>query len=357
MTKRKPTKQTAVAVLPARKPTVLLADVRGMILQAREAVARAVDSGMTVLYWNVGRRIRQDILGKKRAEYGAKIVSALARQLEMEFGRGFGEKNLRRMIQFAETFPDEKIVAALRRQLGWTHFKAIIAIDDPLKRDFYAEMCRIECWSTRTLEKKIGSMLFERTALSRKPAKLAEMELKQLREEDKVTPDLVFRDPYILDFLGLKDTYAEKDLEAAILREMEAFILELGVGFCFVARQQRMQVDDRDYYLDLLFYHRKLRRLIAIDLKIGQFEAADKGQMELYLGWLKRYACEPDEVKPLGMILCAGKDEEHIALLELQKSGIHVASYWTDALPRKELERKLHEAVRLARARLGAAKD
>jgi len=178
-----------------------------------------------------------------------------------------------------------------------------------------------------------------------------------LREEDKVTPDLVFRDPYILDFLGLKDSYAEKDLEAAILREIESFILELGVGFCFVARQQRMQIDDRDYYLDLLFYHRKLRRLIAIDLKIGQFEAADKGQMELYLGWLKRHAGEPDEAEPLGMILCAGKSTEHIAFLELQKSGIHVASYWTDLLPKRELERKLHEAVRLARARLGVAED
>jgi predicted nuclease of restriction endonuclease-like (RecB) superfamily len=260
VTKRKSTKRTDVAVLPARKPTVLLADVRELIVQAREGVARAVDSGLTVLYWNVGQRIRREVLREKRAEYGQRIVSALGTQLEGEFGRGFGEKNLRRMIQFAEAFPDEEIVAALRRQLGWTHFKAIIPIADPLKRDFYAEMCRIERWNTRTLEKKIGSMLFERTALSRKPAKLAEMELKQLREEDKVTPDLVFRDPYILDFLGLKDTYAEKDLEAAILREMEAFILELGVGFCFVARQQRMQIDDRDYYLDLLFYHRKLRR-------------------------------------------------------------------------------------------------
>ena len=357
MMKRKSTKRTDVAVLAAQGPTALLADVRDLILQAREGVARAVDSGLTTLYWHVGRRVRQDILKGKRAEYGEKIVHALSAQLVAEFGRGFTVRNLFNMIRFAEVYPDPKIVSALRAQLGWTHFRQIIAMDDPLKRDFYAEMCRIERWSTRTLEKKIGSMLFERTALSRKPAKLAQMELNQLREADKITPDLVFRDPYILDFLGLKDTYSEKDVEAAILREMEAFILELGVGFCFLARQQRMQIDDRDYYLDLLFYHRKLRRLIAIDLKIGKFEAADKGQMELYLGWLKRYACEPDEAEPLGMILCAGKSEEHIALLELQKSGIHVASYWTDALPKKELERKLHEAVRLARARLEAAKD
>ena len=294
------------------------------------------------------------MLKSKRAGYGEQIVAALGRQLEREFGRGYGEKNLHRMIQFATVFPDEKIVAALRRQLGWTHFKAIIPIADPLKRDFYAEMCRIERWSTRALEKKIGGMLFERTALSKKPEKLAAMELKQLREEDKLTPDLVFRDPYLLDFLGLKDTYAEKDVEAAILREMEALILELGVGFAFVARQKRMQIDDRDYYLDLLFYHRKLRRLVAIDLKIGDFEAADKGQMELYLNWLKRYECEPDEAAPIGMILCAGKSAEHVELLELEKSGIHVATYWTKVLPKKQLERKLHQAVLLARARLGA---
>jgi predicted nuclease of restriction endonuclease-like (RecB) superfamily len=356
LTKRKSARRAGVSNLAVRKPAVLLADLRELILHAREGVARAVDSGLTTIYWHVGRRIRQDVLRAKRAEYGEKIVHALSAQLSVEFGRGFGEKNLRRMIQFAEAFPDEKIVAALRRQLGWTHFRQIIALEDPIKRDFYAEMCRVERWSTRTIEKKIGSMLFERTALSRKPAKLARMEIKKLREEDKVTPDLIFHDPYILDFLGLKDAYAEKDLESAILREMEAFILELGAGFCFVARQQRMQIDDRDYYLDLLFYHRKLRRLIAIDLKLGRFDAADKGQMELYLGWLKWHACEPDEADPLGMILCAGGSEEHIALLQLQESGIHVASYWTEALPTKALERKLHEAVRLARVRIVGAR-
>jgi len=195
-------------------------------------------------------------------------------------------------------------------------------------------------------------MLFERTALSKKPDKLIRQELEALRAEDRLTPDLVFRDPYLLDFLGLKDTYAEKDIEAAILREIESFILELGTGFAFVQRQKRMQIDDKDYYLDLLFYHRKLRRLVAIELKIGDFEAGDKGQMELYLNWLKRYECEPEEAEPLGLILCAGKSHEHVELLELARTGIHVASYWTKILPKKELERKLREAVRLARARL-----
>jgi predicted nuclease of restriction endonuclease-like (RecB) superfamily len=345
----------ARSVLTAQRP--LLADVRALIVQARAGVARAVDSGLVTLYWHVGRRIRQDILKEKRAEYGQRIVSALGTQLSAEFGRGFGMRNLFRMVRFAEVFPDERIVSALRTQLGWTHFRQIIALDDPLKRDFYAEMCRIEKWNTRTLEKKIGSMLFERTALSRKPDKLIRQELKALREEDRITPDLIFRDPYILDFLGLKDTYAEKDMEAAILREMEHFILELGSGFCFVARQKRMQIDDKDYHLDLLFYHRKLRRLVAIDLKLRNFEAADKGQMELYLNWLTRCECEPGEAEPLGIILCAGKRAQHVELLELAQSGIHVASYWTKVLPKKLLERKLHDAVQLARAQLEAARD
>jgi predicted nuclease of restriction endonuclease-like (RecB) superfamily len=334
----------------------LLTDVRGLILAARQSVAQTVNSTLTSLYWEIGRRIRHNLLQSKRAGYGEQVLATLGRQLEREFGRGYGEKNLRRMIQFATVFPDEKIVAALRRQLGWTHFKAIIPIADPLKREFYAEMCRIEQWSTRTLETKIGGMLFERTALSRKPAKLAEMELKKLREEDKLTPDLVFRDPYLLDFLGLQDTYSEKDLEAAILREIEAFILELGVGFAFVERQKRMQIDHKDHHLDLLFYHRHLRRLVAIDLKLEEFKAGDKGQMELYLKWLDRHERSPGEEKPIGLILCAGKLAETIELLDLEQSGIRVSAYWTEVLPKKDLERKLHQAVRLARERLQLGK-
>jgi len=197
MTPRKPKKRAGV-VLPAAKPIALISDVRELILQAREGVARAVDSGLTTLYWHVGRRVRQDILKEKRGEYGEKIVHALSAQLVAEFGRGFTVRNLFRMIRFAEVFPDHAIVSALRTQLGWTHFRQIIAMDDPLKRDFYAEMCRVERWSVRTLRQKIGGMLFERTGISRKPAALARRELKELRDEDRLTPDLVFRDPYLL---------------------------------------------------------------------------------------------------------------------------------------------------------------
>ena len=194
--------------------------------------------------------------------------------------------------------------------MSWSHFKEILPLKKPFQRDFYAEMCRIERWSVRTLRKKIDGMLYERTAISKKPEKLIEKDPAALREEDRLTPDLVFRDPYFLDFLGLKDTFSEKDLESSILREMESFILELGIGFSFVARQKRITVDNEDYYLDPLFFHRKLKRLIAIELKLGKFKAAYKGQMELYLRWLEKYEKEPCEETPLGLILCAGKASE-----------------------------------------------
>lgn len=339
--------------LRSPKSKALLSDLRELIAAARQDVARHVNSTLVLLYWRVGTRIHQDILNEKRAEYGHRIVSAVSAKLVEEFGQGFSEKSLWHMIRFAEVFPDEEIVSALRRELSWTHFKQISYLDDPLKRDFYAEMCRIERWSTRTLDKKIQGMLFERTALSKKPDQLIRHELNQLRAEDKLTPDLVFRDPYFLDFLGLKDRYIERDVEDGIMRELENFILELGVGFSFVARQKRIQIDSDDYYLDLLFYHRSLRRLVAIDLKLGDFQPGDKGQMELYLRWLAKYEQQPGEESPIGLILCAGKKSEQIELLELEKSGIRVASYWTKILPKKLLQQKLREAIQHAQERLG----
>jgi predicted nuclease of restriction endonuclease-like (RecB) superfamily len=261
----------------------LIGDIRSLIETARHNVAVTVNAGLTILYWQIGNRICQNILKQKRGEYGKEIVATLSQELADDYGNNFNEKNLRRMIQFAEVFSDKKIVVSLIRQLSWTHFIALIPLKNDLQRDFYAEMCRVERWSVRTLRKKIDGMLYERTAISKKPEELVKKELSALREEDRLTPDLVFRDPYFLDFLGLKDTYSEKDLETAILREMESFILELGVSFSFVARQKRITVDNEDYYLDLLFFHRKLKRLIAIELKLGKFKPAHKGQMELYL--------------------------------------------------------------------------
>jgi len=333
----------------------LIGDIRSLIETTRHNVAVTVNAGLTILYWQIGNRICQDILKQKRAEYGKEIVATLSQKLADDYGNNFNEKNLRRMIQFAEVFSDKKIVVSLIRQLSWTHFIALIPLKNDLQRDFYAEMCRVERWSVRTLRKKIDGMLYERTAISKKPEELVKKELSALREEDRLTPDLVFRDPYFLDFLGLKDTYSEKDLETAILREMESFILELGIGFSFVARQKRITVDNEDYYLDLLFFHRKLKRIIAIELKLGKFKAAYKGQMELYLRWLEKYEKEPGEEMPMGLILCAGKTSEQIELLQLDNSGIKVAEYMTELPQRKLLEQKLHKAVEMARKRLEAS--
>ena len=330
--------------------TELIGDIRTLIEETRSAVAVTVNAGLTMLYWRIGKRVNEEILKGKRADYGAEIVSTVSRQLETDYGRGFGEKNLRRMIQFAEAFSDEKIIVSLIRQLSWTHFIALIPLKQSLQREFYAEICRVERWSVRTLRKKIGSMLYERTALSKKPEELARIELDALRADDKLTPDLVFRDPYLLDFLGLKDAFQEKDLEAAVLRELESFIMELGAGFTFVARQKRLIVDEDDFYLDLLFFHRDLRRLVAVELKLDKFRPAHKGQMELYLRWLDKYERKENEASPLGIILCAGKNTEQIELLELGRSGIHVAEYLTELPPKDVLKRKLHEAI--ARSKL-----
>jgi predicted nuclease of restriction endonuclease-like (RecB) superfamily len=339
---------------PPPLPAALLEDLRSLIIVARQSVAQTVNSALVMLYWKMGDRISRDLLKGRRAGYGEEIVATVSRRLVDEFGTGFTEKNLRHMMRFAEVFPDEQIVYALSRQLGWTHFRHIIYLDAPLKRDFYAEMCRIERWSTRTLEQKIGGMLYERTALSKKPEQVAKQELDALREEDKLTPDLVFRDPYLLDFLGLKDAYSEKDLEAAILREIESFILELGAGFTFVERQKRITVGDDDFYLDLLFYHRKLRRLVAIELKLDKFKPAYKGQMELYLRWLEKYEQEPDEQAPIGLILCASKSDEQIELLRIEGSKIRVSTYMTELPPKQLLRERLHRAIIAAKTRLAA---
>jgi len=333
-------------------PKNLIVDIRRLIEETRSAVAVTVNAGLTALYWRIGKRIKEEILKGHRAEYGKRIVVSLSRQLVQEYGNSFSEKNLRRMIQFAEVFPDEQIVVSLIRHLSWTHLLALIPLKDPLQREFYTEMCRVERWSVRTLRKKIDSMLYERTAISKKPEELAKKELAELRDEDRISPDLVFRDPYVLDFLNLKDAFSERDLEAAILRELELFLLELGVGFTFVARQKRMVIDNEDHYLDLLFFHRKLQRLVAIELKLGRFKAAYKGQMELYLRWLDKNETEEGEESPLGLILCAEGSHEQIELLELDKTSIHVAEYLTELPSKKVLQRKLRAAVQQARAQL-----
>ncbi len=349
--KKQTTKPKAIAKRKeqALLPKALLKDVCVLIEQSRSFVAQSINSGMVMLYWQIGQRIRRDILKEKRANYGEEIVPTLSAQLRPDFGEGFSKRNLFRMIRFAEIYPDEQIVSTLSRQLSWSHFVELIPIDDPLKRDFYAEMCRYERWSVRTLRDKIGGQLYLRTAIAKKPDAVIQMELDKLRNEDLMTPDLVFRDPYVLDFLELTDAYSEKDLEQSILREIERFILELGTDFAFIARQKRITIGRTDYYLDLLFFHRGLRCLIAIELKLRAFQPADKGQMELYLRWLDKYERREGEIAPLGLILCSEKNHEVVEMLQLDQSGMRVAEYLTDLPPQSELEAKLREIVRRAK--------
>ena len=336
--------------------TGFVSEIKTLIEQSKRNVALAINSEITALYWHVGNRINSEILQNERAEYGKQIVQSLSAQLEQEYGKGWGEKQLRQCMQFALVYPDKEIVYALRRQLSWTHLRTVIYMEDALKRAFYIEMCKLENWSSRQLKERIQSMLYERTAISKKPELTIQNDLELLQNEQKLSADLVFRDPYVLDFLGLSDAYSEKDLETSIIAELQRFIIELGSDFAFMARQKRITIDNREYYIDLLFYHRRLKCLIAIDLKIGEFEAAHKGQMELYLRYLEKHEQVEGENTPIGLILCTGKNEEHVELMQLHKSNIHVADYLTLLPSQKVLKQKLHQAIEIAKNRIDIEK-
>lgn len=327
----------------------LMTDLKELVAQTRSQVAVQVNSAMVVLYWKVGQRINEDILGNKRAKYGKEVISQISQQLTFEFGNSFSEKNIRKMMQFASVFRDFKIVASAMRQLSWTHFLLLIPITEDTKRDFYIEVCKIENWSVRTLKEKINSLLFERTVISKKPEEVINKELKNWSENNILNPDLIFKDPYFLDFLELKDTFSERDLEEAIIVELQKFISELGSDFAFLSRQKRITIDNRDYYLDLLFYHRKLKSLVVIELKLGEFEAAHKGQMELYLSYLDIYEKIEGENPPIGLILCSGKNSEHIELMNLEADNIKVAEYFLVLPSKKVLLEKFHRSIEIAR--------
>ena len=326
----------------------LVVELKSLIASTKEQVAISVNSSLTLMYWQIGYKINEDILKNSRAEYGKEILQTVSAKLTEEFGQGFSKRNLADMIKFSQVFDDFEIVSTLSRQLSWSHFKEIMYMDDSLKIEFYAQMSALDKWSVRTLRNRIDSMLYERTALSKKTDELISYEIEKLKE-GVVTPNMVLKDPYILDFLELNDRYLEKDLEDAILRDIENFILELGNGFSFIARQKRVQIGEEDFYIDLLFYNRKLKRLIALDLKLGKFKAEYKGQMELYLKYLEKYEKEEDENTPLGIILCSDKNQEQIELLELEKSDIHVAKYLTILPPKEEFEKRLHKAIQNAK--------
>jgi predicted nuclease of restriction endonuclease-like (RecB) superfamily len=323
------------------KNNKLLTDLSQLIEQGKEKIAVQVNSTMTLVYWQIGKRINEDILQNERAEYGKEIIKEIANKLTTRYGRSFAVVNLRRMMQFASVFYDFEIVVPLARQLSWSHFIILIPIENEDKRLFYAQKTIEETWGKRELRHQIERKAYERS-------EIANVQLPSIEKDIQHT----FKDPYFLDFLGLKDGYLENDLESAILKELELFILELGGKFAFVERQKRMIIDGQDFYLDLLFYHRKLKRLVAIELKIGKFKAAYKGQMELYLKWLNKYEKEEGEAFPIGLILCAEASSEQIELLEMHKDGIMVAEYWTDLPPKEQLEAKIHSALVEAKERL-----
>jgi predicted nuclease of restriction endonuclease-like (RecB) superfamily len=319
----------------------LFEELSKLIEDSRKRVAVTVNSAVVLLYWQIGKRINNEVLKNKRALYGKEIVATLSSQLKEQYGHSFEEKNLRRMMQFAEQFPEEKIVVTLSRQLSWSHILDLLPLKKKEAKLFYIKQISENLLSVRELRKQIKRKAFER----------AEIANTRLSKHKNIPLD-AFKDPYILDFLQLKNGYLEKDLEQAILRELERFILEIGKGFAFVERQKRMIIDGEDFNLDLLFFHRKLKRLVAIELKLGKFQASDKGQMELYLQWLDRYERQEGEEKPIGLILCAENSREQVELLELQKDGIMVAEYWTELPPKKEFEKRLHQALIDAREQL-----
>lgn len=338
------TKETGRAVvLPAQSN--LFATVSGLIEEARRALARQANGTTAFLFWRIGQLVNGEILRHRRAEYGQKIVSTLSTQLVISYGRSFEVRNLRRMMQFAEQFPDFEIVSTLSTQLSWGHIVDVLPLKTAEARLFYLGEAANRQLPMRELRRMIDRKAFERKEIAN----------AQLTDDSAIALD-TFKDPYLLDVLGLPDGFLESDLEAAVLRELEGFILELGGGFTFVARQKRMIIGGEDFHLDLLFFHRRLKRLVAVELKIGKFEAGHKGQMELYLGWLDRYERQDGENAPIGLILCAEKSREQIELMQLDQDNIMVAEYWTVFPERPVFERKIHALLESAREQLARRK-
>ena len=332
---------------------VLFKDVCGIIDDARQRVAVYVNSEICLTKWYVGKRIKEDVLYNQRAEYGKQVVKNLSTKLTNIYGKGWGYESLKHCIRTAEIFSEDEIRYAVRTQFSWTHIRTLVSVKDPIARQFYMEMCRIEHWDTRTLDAKIDAQLYERTAISRKPEKLIKQELSQLRENNILNPDLVFRSSYFLDMLGLSDAYSEKDLESAIVTQLQDFICEMGSDFAFLGRQKRITIDAVDYYIDLLFYHRSLHRLVAIDLKLGKFKPEHEGQMLLYLRYLNQNERRDGEESPIGLILCSEGNTEHIEYLMLdENSPIKVAQYFTQLPDKNLLAEKLQRAIKIARERI-----
>jgi predicted nuclease of restriction endonuclease-like (RecB) superfamily len=324
----------------------LLVGIEQLIEQTGRQVAVYLNTTISRLYWAIGNYILSEIQYETYSDYGQQIIATLSQRLTEKFGKGYSYSAITRMVKVAEAYPDE-MFATVSQTLSWSHFIELVSIEDPTKRLFYQQMSIVEKWSVRTLRQKKDSMLFERTLIAAKPQDEI-IKTLQNTTETNFSPDLVFKSSYILDFFGLGGYYSEKDLEDAILHNLEQFIMELGQDFAFVERQKRIPIDSVDYSLDLLFFHRKLNRLVAIDLKLGKFQPKHKGQMELYLKYLQKHDRQPHENSPIGLLLCSEGNTEHIELLMLDETNIKVAQYLT-ALPDKQwFIDKLNKSIAIA---------
>ena len=322
--------------------------VAAIIDNARMQVAIFVNTQTCMTFWNVGKYIIDDMDYQTYSAYGKKILATLSQRLTARYGKGFTYSALTRMMKVAHIYNNREMFAMLSQTLSWSHFLELITIEDPTKRLFYQQMGIAEHWSVQQLRDKQDEMAYERSLIAAKPDDEIVRTLENITPQN-TDPDVVLKSSYILDFLGLDGYYTEKELEHAIALQLEEFILELGQGFAFLERQKRFTIDGTDYYLDLLFYHRKLKCLVAIDLKMGKFKPQYKGQMELYLKYMQKNDMQPDENPPIGLLLCSEGNTEHIELMMLDDDRIRVAQYLT-CLPDKQwFIDKLNRSILIAK--------
>ena len=315
---------------------------------AKQKVVVYVNQHANMMFWQIGHFINEDLGYKQYSAYGDKILATLSQRLTARYGKGYSYSAVTRMMKVARVYNEIEMFATMSQTLTWSHFVELVTIEDDTKRLFYQQMGIAEHWSVRQLRDKQDGMMYERSLIAAKPKDEIVHTLEKLTPTH-MEPDIVLRNSYVLDFLGLDGYYSEEELEAAIARQLEAFILELGQGFAFLERQKRFTVDGTDYYLDLLFYHRKLKCLVAVDLKLGKFKPQYKGQMELYLKYLEKYEMQPDENPPIGLLLCSEGNTEHIELMMLNEDHIKVAQYLT-CLPDKQwFIDKLNRSILIAK--------
>jgi predicted nuclease of restriction endonuclease-like (RecB) superfamily len=327
-------------------------EIKTLIQRSRQNLVSHINSTMTLTYWQIGKIIRENIHLEGQANYGKETLKSLARELTFEFGSGFSYRNILRMVNFYDQISESQKVTTLSAKLSWSHFVELLKIDNSLKREFYIALSQNENWTVRTLRERIDSLFYERSAISKLPEDTIRNDIRKLNEDKKMNSSMFIRDPYLLDFLNLKNNYSEKDLENAILEELENFILEFGNDFAFMARQKRIHIGKNDYYIDLLFYHRKLRRLVVIELKLGEFKPEYKGQVELYLNWLSKNEKQDYEEEPIALILCSGKDDEVVELMNLDNDNIHVTEYWVELPPKEILIEKLQLSIEIAKSHI-----